>query len=221
MSKSIFKPELPLPHYIDYAAGVKRVDDKLGPQLDVGGLLQDIAWQMIQQGRDQLIQTEIKDLASIINPRDRSTDESMYDEHAALRATNVGVLLGWAICQKDLRQHNLSSQGMLRQAIKDCACEGEDRPETLALSAENLVDIAGKGLALLGEEAETVEYWIDKAEPDISLQRLTKVGLGLMLYQANAAVGEADLAKMEQEADKVNWNDLISFCEGGSSEGKV
>jgi len=207
-------PSLPSPR--DYFAIVRDLDNDfragIGPKLSI----RDFLITGIQHG-DKGLQDLVEiaaNVALVLNPIDRSTGEPLTEQDEYIINSFTHGIVAGAMIAKRAHKGLITSADVLNDTLDFTISRSDDEPHNRYMTAENVIELGRRGLALMGGSSEgVIESW----EPDISLdvreQRMTRTGCG---YAVMGAYGlhqkllqeeriELELASFADNLDTFDW----------------
>ncbi len=148
-------------------------------------------------------------LGTCIEAYDRTTglvDETRTTTKAFTDGSTAGLMLARNIHGELAEGNNMLD--ILRETTK---LPHDDEPEHMKhLLAEEIIDLAGRGVAQLGEETEAViEGWEALCVPDVTKQIMFRRGVGLtalLAYRVHEAADFKMFAQQVNAAEGFDWN---------------
>lgn len=130
--------------------------------------------------------SDAEGVGHIVDKIDRSFESVLEDTTESAKAYALGSVAGMLMARDAHSQIIFPSSIFDGFRLKDVAIDPNDRLHTLHLLAEEIMDIGGHGLAMIGEDLEGgVDGWAEQCAPkSVDDQRLFKIGSGVVLFTA-------------------------------------
>lgn len=205
-----------LPSHADYFAAVRDLDNDfhagIGPRLSI----RDFIITGIQKG-DKGLQDLVEiaaNVASVLNPIDRSTGEPLMEQDEFIVNSFTHGIVAGAMIVKQVHKGLISSADILNDTLDFTISRSDDDPHDRYMTAENVMELGRRGLALMGGSAEgVVESWEPDISPDVREQRMTRTGCGFAVLGAYGLHQkllqeesiELELSNFENNIDSFDW----------------
>lgn len=186
--------QLRLPSEIEYIQAIERITNNF----DTIGTVEGVKryHDALPTSAHQVFNT----LANFVNPRDRTTGEANLQSSEVRRVMRLGSAAGLLIASFAYEPEPMTFGdvfgGNLRIGVDDTGDAAHDSHAAAATA----IDVSAEGIRLSGD---AVEEWLIDLEmqtvQDVQVQRMYRVGAGLVLYCAHQNFTERiDLIKQQE-----------------------